>query len=236
VTLRHDEVEELLGAYALDAVDPEEADAVEAHLADCPRCRAEVDAHREVAAYLARGGAPAPEQVWSRIAAAIDGDAPPPMRLVVEDDRKPRSRWIRWGGPALAAAAVLAIVAVGVSTLGGDDAEGGDLDAVALDAFESPDATTAELVDEDGAVVARAAVLPDGQGYLLAEPLPDLDEGTYQLWGSDDGTIVSLGVLGPAPETIAFPAGAAHDVLMISVEDAAVASPTRAPVAVGELA
>ena len=40
--LSHDAVVELLGAYALDAVDPTEAAAVEAHLGTCPGCRDEI--------------------------------------------------------------------------------------------------------------------------------------------------------------------------------------------------
>ena len=62
--LSHSELEELLGAYALDAVDGDERDAVELHLRECPRCRAEVADHREVAAALAQTGGPAPDGVW----------------------------------------------------------------------------------------------------------------------------------------------------------------------------
>ena len=40
--LTHDEAAELLGAYALDAVEADERDAIEHHLNECPRCRAEV--------------------------------------------------------------------------------------------------------------------------------------------------------------------------------------------------
>lgn len=78
--LTHDEIEELLGAYALDAVSAEEADAVELHLRECPRCRAEVAEHRETAAVLAYAGSPAPTNVWARIAGAIGADdaSPPP--------------------------------------------------------------------------------------------------------------------------------------------------------------
>ncbi|MGH2872076.1 MAG: zf-HC2 domain-containing protein, partial [Solirubrobacteraceae bacterium] len=50
--LDHHEIEELLGAYALDAVDPDERAAVDSHLAECLRCRAEVDRHRQIAAGL----------------------------------------------------------------------------------------------------------------------------------------------------------------------------------------
>jgi predicted anti-sigma-YlaC factor YlaD len=67
----HDELAELLGAYALDAVEEDEARAVEEHLADCPRCRAEVAQHREVAAMLGNAGGVAPDAVWERIAAEL---------------------------------------------------------------------------------------------------------------------------------------------------------------------
>ncbi|HEY1733950.1 MAG TPA: zf-HC2 domain-containing protein, partial [Acidimicrobiales bacterium] len=50
--LRHREIEDILAAYALDAVDATEAATVEAHLAGCPLCRAELDGYRETAAAL----------------------------------------------------------------------------------------------------------------------------------------------------------------------------------------
>jgi Anti-sigma-K factor rskA/Putative zinc-finger len=76
----HHDIEELLGAFALDALDGDERDLVEAHLAGCPRCRAEVEAHRETAGLLANSGERAPEGVWDRIAEALD-EAPPALDL-----------------------------------------------------------------------------------------------------------------------------------------------------------
>lgn len=78
--MSHDEIQELLGAFALDAVDPEEAIEVEAHLPTCARCRAEVAEHREVAGLLAHTGNDAPQALWDRIAASLDAPQPP-MRL-----------------------------------------------------------------------------------------------------------------------------------------------------------
>lgn len=66
--MTHAEISELLGAYALDAVSPDEATEIEQHLAECPRCRAEVAAHREVAGVLGNLGGTAPAGLWSRIA------------------------------------------------------------------------------------------------------------------------------------------------------------------------
>jgi anti-sigma-K factor RskA len=89
--MTHDEVSELLGAFALDAVDHDEYEAIEAHLAECPRCRAEVDAHREVAAALGNSVEPLPDGLWESIASRLpprqDADVPPmPLLLRASDD------------------------------------------------------------------------------------------------------------------------------------------------------
>lgn len=78
--LTHEQIEALLGAFAMDAVDGDEAEAIELHLRDCPRCRAEVTEHREVAALLAHTGSPAPEGVWNRILDELE-PAPPALRM-----------------------------------------------------------------------------------------------------------------------------------------------------------
>ena len=70
------ELDELLGAYALDAVDPDERLAVEDYLRINPRARAEVAEHREVAAQLAFEGSEAPPHLWSSIEGALDGSQP----------------------------------------------------------------------------------------------------------------------------------------------------------------
>ena len=109
----HDEIAELLGAYALDAVEPDEAALVEDHLRECPRCAAEVAEHREVAAMLAHSGAPAPEGIWERIVEGLEepppeinlpvGAPPPPGVIDLGARRRSRvpARWV----PAAAAAA-----------------------------------------------------------------------------------------------------------------------------------
>lgn len=69
--MTHAEIEELLGAYALDAVEPGEARVVEDHLQECPRCRAELAAHREVAGLLGNAGGEAPAGLWERISGEL---------------------------------------------------------------------------------------------------------------------------------------------------------------------
>lgn len=80
--LRNDHVaiQELLGAYALDALERDEAEVVERHLEVCPRCRAEVREHREVAGLLGYAGQDAPAGLWDRIAASTQ-EPPPVLRL-----------------------------------------------------------------------------------------------------------------------------------------------------------
>ena len=71
--MSHDDIEELLGAYALDAVDPGTAAVVERHLDQCIRCSTEVARHHEVAGLLANSGGAAPAGLWDGIARRLDG-------------------------------------------------------------------------------------------------------------------------------------------------------------------
>jgi len=71
--LTHAEIEELLGVYALDALEPDTAAEVEAHLEDCVRCAVEVGQHHEVAGLLANSGGAAPAGLWDGIAGQLGG-------------------------------------------------------------------------------------------------------------------------------------------------------------------
>ena len=75
--LGYGEVEELLGASALDAVAADERAAVDRHLASCRWCALEVDLHREAATLLVRGSPTPPLAVWQRIARRIAPGAGP---------------------------------------------------------------------------------------------------------------------------------------------------------------
>ena len=75
--VEHREIQELLGVYALDAVDPETAAMVERHLSECVKCSVEVAQHHEVAGLLANSGGESPARLWDGIAAHLDGSVPP---------------------------------------------------------------------------------------------------------------------------------------------------------------
>lgn len=244
----HAEIEELLGAYTLDAVDAGEREVIEAHLQGCPRCRAEVDAGLEVAAGLAQTGTPAPEGVWDRIAEAIGGETPPPLRLVAApvdvvappavprpEGSKPAGRRLFLVAAAVAAALVIiALTTQAIRQPGGDRPV--DLAAAASAAFDDPRAEVGELVDDDGEVLATVAVTPDGSGFLRVEDLPSIDDGVYQLWGATPEHVVSLGVFGDDEDVVAFHADSSMRTLMVTHEAEPVERSERAPVVVGELA
>jgi hypothetical protein len=223
--LTHDEIKELLGAYALHAVDPDEAELVERHLEGCPRCRSEVAGHREVATLLGNTGGDAPEGLWDRIASQLE-EAPPPMRLrlpapegaeVTPLASRRRQRGNRYVVAAIGAAAALVVAALGVQVVRQDDRIA-ELEA-AMAGASSAEATVATLASPDGALSAEAVLLPNGTGYLLAGDLPGLDEDqTYQLWGVTQQGVVSLGLLGSDPgDVMPFQAGDAQDVSALAV-------------------
>lgn len=237
--LEHDEAAEFLGAYALDAVEADERDAIERHLAVCPRCAAEVAEHREVAATLAYSGAPAPEGVWSKIVGSLE-EQPPELDLPgfasnrekrptdeLADRRARRSARPFLMSAAAAAAVVVALVAgvvIGSSEDGANDAEfaAESIADVARRALNDPDSAKVTLSSpDDEEVTATAAVVSDGSGYLLGTSLPALDPSeTYQLWGIREGVVVSLGVLGHSPDVVAFHLDPSTEALAITVEEA----------------
>jgi hypothetical protein len=250
---RHAEVAELLGAYALHAVDDAERALVEDHLADCPKCRGEVADHILVATALGNRGGDAPEGLWDRIVGELD-QAPPPMRVVVDEGgtarvtslaerRRARTRLAATVG-SIAAAAVL-IAGLGVQVVRQDDRIDELETAMTSDAVQEaataaladPAGQRVQLVSADGSRVATAVLLPGGAGYLLRGDLPSLSgDRTYQLWGKTSGGLVSLGVLGAEPDAVvAFQAGDPVDLLAITEESAGGVQQSRnAPVVSGQ--
>ena len=219
------ELDELLGAYALDAVDDDERRRVEDYLEVNPRAASEVQAHREVATMLAFTGMDAPEDLWGRISAEIGEQAPPPgpelARVLSIDDHPRRSRisaiapWV----VSAAAAAVLAFVAIGIADRA--DAPNDPL-ASALEIAESDrDSVTTTLVSETSEASAEAIIDQDGHGFVVAQNLPTLPENqTYQLWGVvEDGQVISLGIFGPNPEIETFTVEGPVSALAITIEE-----------------
>jgi anti-sigma-K factor RskA len=230
--MTHQELQELLGAYALDALDPDEAARLEAHLAGCPSCQAEVATHQETAAKLGNAGGETPPQLWDRIAAELSHDrgrgrgrsTPPNVAPLVR--RGPFAAW-PLAATVFAAAAIVLIVLLGVSTLHlqhrvnalSATVHQGGLQQAAAAAVLNPAHTTVHLTSGGGGLNAEVVALPDGQAYLLSSNLPAINaDRTYQLWGLVHGGPVSLGLLGAHPQLVAFRIDAAVSRLMVTAE------------------
>jgi anti-sigma-K factor RskA len=162
----HRRWEEELAAYALGALEPDETEAVEAHLAGCERCRADL-----------RWLEPAVEVIPE----SVPQVTPPPglradlMAVVTrearaEERRRSPAGWRSWLlRPATAVAAALAVVAglVGYSLRGED---------------EGPVVSEVEVAPRvEGAV---AVLEHEGDaGTLRVGNVPELEGGeVYQVW------------------------------------------------------
>jgi hypothetical protein len=218
--LTHEDFAELLGVHAVDALDADEAALVDAHVATCPRCRAELSELREAASMLAFSGAPAPDGAWERIAAALDHS---PLPVLPISQR--RRRLLDRSTAALLVAAAVVVAVLGVQVVRQDQRIDG------LTSTPAAQAPTVHLVSTNAAHAADAVLANNRRAYLVPLRLPPLVDGrSYQLWGVyPDGTR-SLGVLGPDPSVVAFEPDADLLALSITVERATGASaPSGAP-------
>jgi anti-sigma factor RsiW len=109
--MAHEEYEEAVASYAIDALDPPDARAFEAHLASCARCQAELAELRRVVAGIGLTAEPVtpPAVLKSRTLAKATGQAPartlpfPPARA--STSTLPSVPWL-----VAAAAVVVAMV------------------------------------------------------------------------------------------------------------------------------
>jgi anti-sigma factor RsiW len=261
--ITHEHANELLASYALDAVDEDEQLQVEEHLAECPRCRNELDAFRDVAAALGNSVEPLPEGLWNTIASRLpqrSDEAPPPMPRLLADEKAadgaPDSaaaparhrRFVRGpmaivGAVAVAAAAVAAVLGIGL--VQADRQASNDNEALArtppssvIAALETSGHQVVNLESSDHTRLAQF-VIAHGRGYLVSSKLPALSsDETYQLWGLIGNQPISLGLLGKSPQQASFTVvtAASPTRLMITAEPASGAVvPSGAVVASGTI-
>jgi anti-sigma-K factor RskA len=224
-----------LALYALDALEGNEAEEVEEHLAVCAACRRELAAHEEALGALVEDGPP--PELWDAVESQIRaGDVAPmngtPLHPVgpklAHPDQSAGRRGMRRRLALLAAAAVVvAVVGVGVGTRLDNDGNGsGTLAGVSTDG-----PTVAVLADAHGAGVARVVANDDGD-VLVLEELPALSaQREYQLWSVDGARPVSLGVLGDGHDEavpLSLPASTAK--LAISEEPAGGSTTPTGPI------
>ena len=155
-----EKLHDLTAAYALDALDSEEREAFEVHLAECERCREEVAEFSSVAASLAHAVEPAspPPALRERILDAARAERPNVVPL------RPR-----WAYPVAALAAVAACAAIGLgiwgfslhNQLGNSNAQA--ISRIALSG--APNSFVVYSGDSAGLVVSNLTAAPTGKTY-----------------------------------------------------------------------
>jgi anti-sigma-K factor RskA len=217
--MEHRELQDLIPAHALDALEPDDAVLLEAHIDTCDDCRRELDELRETTALLAFATDPVepPASLRARILEAVAEPAPARSR--------PRLRLAFLRGAfsgALAVAAVALVVGI----------------AVHERSSSSPSAEVRVLTGS-----AQGAVIRDGSSSkLVLANLQAPEAGhTYEAWliGAN-GKPVPAGTFSSAGKTLVFDlkgdAGKAKTVA-ITVEPAGGSkAPTTVPFASASLA
>ncbi len=216
----------LTGAYAVDATSKEERTLFEAHLGACDACRQEVTELQATACRLGVLAAEAPPSALrARVLAEIDQvrQEPPPTRrdgwhpgrnepavrrsgpgdpdTFVHDrpgteDSRRHHPW--WDGLLAPAAAIVAVLVVGLSLVAtsADDADEVEVtSARALEVLASPDADTITVDGPDGSFARVVVSGARGEAVFLADGMePAPHEHTYELWLIDGPTATPAGL------------------------------------------
>lgn len=198
------DVHALAGAFALDALPPEEAAAFIAHLAECAACQQEVAELQVTATHLGLTAAQAPPAgLRDRVlAAAHDTRQVPPVTEpgspgAAGSQGALTARRRVWPRLLVAAAVVLVAIGAGVLAVGPTLDRGGTGQDQVSAVMKAPDAHSARGDLTGGGSMTVVASHRMGEAVVLSERLPPLDSGdVYQLWLVDrGGQARSAGVL-----------------------------------------
>lgn len=242
-----EQAEELIGAYALDALPSDEMAAVRAHLPTCPEHAAAAAELRAVAVALgetADAMAPPPD-LRARVAAAVGASEPAAGTTVIKRPVEMQSRTAphqasrrfaglsapTWGAiAAVLAVAVAGLLAWNIALRNGDSGSNARVQAV----------TTLE--QETGAAAGHVVVFDDGTATVVGNAMPRLDTTqAYQLWSLDElGQPTSLGLMeyddrGVANATVTLDDGNTTQVAVTIEPAGGSEQPTSPPLYIAEL-
>jgi anti-sigma-K factor RskA len=236
--LNPDELRELLGAFALGAVDETEQEQVETFVLDDHDARVELHQLEHAVAWLGHASPRPSEASWNAVSAEMtrdlevgseksNDDEDPNDRVVAMESfesRRSPNRWRRL--VAVAAAAVILVgSAIAVSSAILEDS-GNPAHTVALNASDGRRAAVVHVASNGTAVIQTASLPTPPAGH------------EYQLWSQPkaDAPMQSVGVLGrtPSGHRLRIPSPSVR--LAISVEpDGGSTQPTTDPVAISDL-
>jgi anti-sigma-K factor RskA len=210
-------VDDLVAPYVLGALEPDELDWVEAHLAACPTCRLAVEEAAEVVDLLAFAApelAP-PSQVRSDLFARINNVVPAPRA-------RPRSTtawWSHWWRPvAIAASLGLILVLTGTTVMMQMQLESAreetrtlapraTQEAQIVSFLATSEATKVSLRSPTDQSAASGTLLLDYEQsrlMLMATQLPPLPRDmSYQIWLAYENERFSAGLFQPRADGVA---------------------------------
>lgn len=256
------DVHELVGAYALDALDDEERRFFERHLDDCGDCRVEVDEFQATGALLGTIAdeepppemrdrllaalAATPQAAPERAPVALPAQEPAPAPAQQDaaasapvDELRGRRERLRQLLPAVAAVIVLGVA--GVTVVVTQTGTGPVADDQLAEAVAAPDARIVDLAAPEGTTARLVWSDTRGGGVFVTDGLETPPDGhAYALWVIEAETPVLLGMFQPDEAGHAThgldghpPAGLT---VAVTVEDeGGVEAPTTDPIIVGEL-
>ncbi len=250
--LSHEEIKSLLAPYALHALDDDDLQTVESHLATCTECADEFADLVETSSMIALTEIEAPPiKLWGRIETGMRAEnveseptttetaaseeltrstAAPVVSL--DQHRARRRTSIR---SAMLGAAAAAAVLVPITTFVVQPGTP-SIAALADRAASTDGARRISLNSPDNTKLGEVILDANGHGYFRSQSMTELPEGkTYQLWTIVDGTPVSVGVLGRSPKTAAFTADNQLQAVAVSIENASGAVSPSTPIGVAAL-
>lgn len=251
-----DDVHALVGAYAVDALDTEERERFEAHLAQCADCRDEVASLQEAAALLGPDTVEPPASVRASVLDGIDAIRPlppisPEAAPTQPDDlagRRARRRARRsiaqrlTRTPLLVAAAVVLLLAIGTALVRpwADETTPPDLSAIDR-VLAAADATSVEKEFPDGSLARVTVSRSEGRAVIQTEDMALAPEGkVYELWlQTPEGAMVPAGLMPDEPDNEVLLDGDASEAKAVGITvepDGGSELPTTTPIAVLTLA
>lgn len=212
------DIHALSGAYAVDALDDQERELFEQHLADCSACRAEVASLRGAASLLPETSyAEPPRALRDKVLADIGKVRPlpplPAQEPAVRDIGSARRR--RFPVRLAAAAAVLAVLGVGAAvTQPWENRTTQGNQEVADLVLQASDAERVSL-QLDGAEATIVRSVSQGRAVIVTNDMPPAPEGkVYELWlQAPGGTMVRAGLMPEGADNTFLLEGDASDAI-----------------------
>jgi anti-sigma-K factor RskA len=227
------DLHQMIGPYALDALEADDRSRFEAHLAQCEQCRVELAGFQSTAARLGEAEAtPPPPGLRDRLVGLVT-ETPQERPVVTALAQRSRVRRVL---PRIALAAASAAAVVGIGGFVVEHQRADDLSADQshlTSVMSAPDASTTEAEVTGGGALKVIASHDRNEAVVVGTSLADLSsDRTYQVWRMHDGKPTSVGLLGHGPGLLYVDDLDGADAFAITVEPAGGSDqPTSDPIA-----